>query len=843
MPATINGIGTRYSGKRDLQVEDGICGSCGKTARLSSYDTRLWFCVLFVPVIPLGRKRVLAECSRCRRHRVMPLDKYHEFQQETLTQLEADWRRDRTDLDKAIAYNSALREFGRADEASSHLAELLRTFADDARAQFYAGAVCEATGREEEARRFFALAFQIDPTFPPARRARALQMIQEGSLDQASTLLSPSSLAPEETDPALLFQLAEGYRERGDHVNALAVDQRLVRDFPGIDQGKEFRRAVKRSEKALASPGTILAQRRLPWGRLVTAAALVLLLVGGGLGYNLYRQRHHQVHIVNGYPGPVTVSIDDDELAFAGTGRQVVAVGEGSHRVVASGAIEDEVDFAIEGTFWSRFGADPVYLVNLRGLAVVLQEDVTYSATPRDSADPQLRFLAGEPFAVVPDVDYAFVELPEEIDLPSSSSAVQKRHLDLLEGGPELLSGWVAAEGGPETGLAYVEAWLDVAPSDLLALTYSSIAARAGETRRAVERLRSGLTLEPPNVDWHRAYQQAAQVEDLAALKTEYARYLSAAPGDPDLLYLCGRIEPDPALALSYYDRALSAAPQHPFALRASAYTLSSLGRFRGAAELLQSSIDLGEADAEVVDSYLDAAIAAGDDDAVRNVIEARLLAQGEDFGWDDASRLALVELRAGEQEKAHDLAARLTQAEDDPFHPWIESQLLYAENDIGALRELIRRDDFPYPWRDQMEFWVAVESNDLRAANQALRQMDAATSDGLNELVASLLFARAGMADAAEEWGAAGLENLGRSRPEVAVAQELLAGELPLSRAAVDLLAVEPRYKAPILTLLALEFVDDRDWLLAEAGRFNYLPRFPYHFLRSFTENPSPAS
>lgn len=46
MPASINGIGTKYYGKRDL-LEDG------------SYITTVWVIFIFIPIIPLGSFRVL----------------------------------------------------------------------------------------------------------------------------------------------------------------------------------------------------------------------------------------------------------------------------------------------------------------------------------------------------------------------------------------------------------------------------------------------------------------------------------------------------------------------------------------------------------------------------------------------------------------------------------------------------------------------------------------------------------------------------------------------------------------------------------------------------------------
>jgi len=55
MPYTLNGVGTRYYGRRNASQANGTCQSCNRWVALSSYDTRECFCLLFIPVIPLRR--------------------------------------------------------------------------------------------------------------------------------------------------------------------------------------------------------------------------------------------------------------------------------------------------------------------------------------------------------------------------------------------------------------------------------------------------------------------------------------------------------------------------------------------------------------------------------------------------------------------------------------------------------------------------------------------------------------------------------------------------------------------------------------------------------------------
>src|SRR6266478_589740 len=68
MPTTYNGIGTHYYGKKNITKRPGPCPHCNRAVELTSYDTRLWFVIFFIPVFPLGRKRLLAYCPACTRH-------------------------------------------------------------------------------------------------------------------------------------------------------------------------------------------------------------------------------------------------------------------------------------------------------------------------------------------------------------------------------------------------------------------------------------------------------------------------------------------------------------------------------------------------------------------------------------------------------------------------------------------------------------------------------------------------------------------------------------------------------------------------------------------------------
>ncbi|MFN6206677.1 MAG: hypothetical protein ACK49R_09565, partial [Planctomycetota bacterium] len=84
MPLTINGIGTMYYGKRNLRTHPGKCDSCHKAVQLADYETTLFFVVLYIPLIPLGRKQLLNACPACQRHAMIPARKWQELKRSSI---------------------------------------------------------------------------------------------------------------------------------------------------------------------------------------------------------------------------------------------------------------------------------------------------------------------------------------------------------------------------------------------------------------------------------------------------------------------------------------------------------------------------------------------------------------------------------------------------------------------------------------------------------------------------------------------------------------------------------------------------------------------------------------
>ncbi len=262
MPTTINGIGTQYYGKKNPRVYEGYCEACKRNAKLTDYETGYYFVVLFIPVIPLGKKQILGDCSICRRHQVMPLKQWEQLRDESLESGLNELATDMNDPTKAIDLLQRMTVFNQMDEAMELATATAKQHADDFDTQVAIGAWHEQQGHGELADQHFHRAIEIDPQHPTSKRIQAVDAIQRGEPSKAAHHLQSLRESPQHYDAALFYMLAGAYQTAGDHERALQEFRELLEHHPAFGKDKAFRKAVKASEKHLAVQTSILPKKR-----------------------------------------------------------------------------------------------------------------------------------------------------------------------------------------------------------------------------------------------------------------------------------------------------------------------------------------------------------------------------------------------------------------------------------------------------------------------------------------------------------------------------------------------------------------------------------------------------
>ncbi len=278
MPYLHNGIGTWYYGKRNVDVHVGPCESCKRTVKLSTYETRLWFVVFLLPVIPLGRKQVFNHCPACTRHRVMPLVKWKQIEAESLRNAMAQAEQNPNDPAAAIHLHATLVGCYHRNEAQRLAEVMLTDFPDDFNVHVHLGNWFTTEGKTEESHQCFVRALELEPENPPVRRVVALGCIDKGELDRARELLRGLDVPGPNQAPLALRALADAYHARDDHQNAMEFYEAALRLAPELAQDKLLRKRIARTEAALGRPTLILPAAAKNRSRYVVIAAIVVVL-------------------------------------------------------------------------------------------------------------------------------------------------------------------------------------------------------------------------------------------------------------------------------------------------------------------------------------------------------------------------------------------------------------------------------------------------------------------------------------------------------------------------------------------------------------------------------------
>lgn len=536
--------------------------------------------VIFVPVIPLGKKRIMDMCSICKWHYAMPLGKWEEMQQLGISSAKAEYEADPV-VEKAIGYHQTLLNFHEHEAAKVFREEMRRRFEMSALMHAYLGETLLEQGAVPESDTAYRRAFELKPDLPAARLGMAQIHLRARQLDDARRMLDfmeqpgaeeLGSLAPLET-------LAVAFQDAGRHKEALELLNRLHTAYPHIAKVHGFRKLVERSEKALAP-----ADRQAPmlprmslwervslgpmkkWAMAGGIAALVVLLA---VGQNLYVKANREVHVVNGWDSPVAVSVDGGaprEVAVGGY--EIVPISEGAHVVRYTGAYQAEEPLQFESGFWARWGNEMLVL-NPGGRAILLENEAHYSSNPMP---PILRIHGGVGFERIEDVTHPFKVLPETVSMKRREKERVLTSVEVFDGSAAQVMMHYLNQNDRGGALTVAEqllpGWSD---DENLLLNLNAVARMSQQPARTVALLRPYLARRPINVALHRCYQDMLRLQEgyekaSAALQKEYEGLLGREGDSSELLYLYARSVDDDTQEEMLLGRAVKAEPVNPWA-------------------------------------------------------------------------------------------------------------------------------------------------------------------------------------------------------------------------------------------------------------------------------------
>lgn len=856
MPTTVNGIGTHYYGKRNYRVRQGVCHSCGKQAQLASYETRLFFVVIFIPIVPLGRKQILDDCPHCRRHMVADPDEFAISAQLATSEGRAQFERQPT-VEAALRAHAQMLGHHQHDEAEAFRAEVLQRFPHDALLRTVLASHAEQTGRYDVAKDLYSEAHRLQPDLADARIGLARYCLGAGETDAArrllDVLLQPGAGQVYSLSP--LEALVQQYQKRGDHRDALKILQHVLAEMPGAADHHEFRKLVRTSEKALGEQQSILPAREgsalgmfNPWNasfsqtqRTLAVGGLLLAVVLGGLALNNeFLRRRRTVHLVSGLGAPVTVQVDDLPPVTVNT-QGAVTVPEGQHVIRFQAPFQSEQTFEVRSGYFDRFFKKPAWVVNLLGSANVISTDLYYAQNPRPS---ESNSHLGENFLYVPHVDYLFVPSPDSLRMKENEQV----HKVSLELGQTDLKSALQAIADPQSALNAAEGFLRCQPTNAgLWIAYDGLVEDHDAAGRAEDFLKTHLEERPVLVEWHRLYQQLAEKRSgLQELVTYYDAQLAADPENGSLLYLRSRIEEDRERERALRERAKQAAPGSPWPWSADGYDAMCRGDWQKAKADVQAALQRNLDPAYGDDLLRATRLGCGEAAAMLAEHGARL--QANPLSIDDARwALTLTVLLNGPEVARQQLTvwqtqvSRLAPLEDvSPVIAMMELVIASVAGDFAAMERMVTQNSLPGIEDLRSELLINQGRPGEILANPQLAEE---FEDGWQQLKLAVALQRVGRADEAKIWrdkALASLRTLGRDGRKGAAVLE--AAEPPSVDALRDL-ELQPAKKLLLLCDLVQQHPELRSQLQPMMRTLNVVPTSPYHLVRQVLADPAGPS
>jgi tetratricopeptide (TPR) repeat protein len=857
MPTTVNGIGTHYVGRRNVSKRTGPCPHCGRTVELTSYDTGLWFVIVFIPIFPLGRKRIIDQCPACRLHYAVDKQKWETARQLEISGAQEEFRKNPTP-EAAIAVHQQLLKFHQRVEAQQFRQEMLQRFPHNAHIEAHLGAALEVLGQRAEAMQHYKNALSLRPDLPEARIGVARAHQHEGQLDEARKLLDflekPGasqlySLQPLET-------LARAYQNVGQHNAALELFGKLQSELPKIAEVPAFRKMVKQSEKALGRAESTLPKQKFSWRRFFsvqgggTRAAVpalrALLFLGIGLGvlvlgfaiWNEYTRRHRTLCIVSEFASPTTVQIgaSDPVRVSRTTGMLQIKLPEGHYHASIKGPIPQELDFDVHSSYFDRWVDKPLWMINVGGAMPILFESVTYAQDP-PPAVVSVRY--GQTFEYFPNITHPFEDLPKTVQMKSGESRILT-HLEIFHGDGDKIFEFIKRKGNIGDPLKFAESYLLAHPDETkLVDHYVTEARRRRETGRLDRYLAVSLTNRPVSIEWHRAYQRLHDnTRDLTRLLSTYDGFLKDDPTNSALLYLRGRIDPDRRSARQFFQKAAEADSQNAYAQFALGYDRLLTADWAQARKRLGRAVELAPDETSFRHLLCVSRLGAGEAESVQREAEDRLKKKQADaeaeleliYSMVIQGRGADAVKQASEFQKRIIAKFGITTKPATDHLVWLA---MYGAADFAALEKATTSDN---SLEGQRMLNQALLEQSRLDPKISLETEETDESKYAMLLALSVAAQNGGDKTTAVAWRRKAAEAMSAADSGTARAARLLSGATAPSPNDIDDCMMSPPAKAVFLVALAQLYPQSSAELLATARKFNIEPRFPYHLVRRAT-------
>ena len=594
MPSTINGIGTHYYGKKNETTRKAVCNHCHNNTTMTSYETRLWCVFIYVPIIPLKKKRIIDMCSACSYHFAHDVEDWETGRQQAIATATDQLRSEGT-VGAGLDMHATLLAYREMEEAADLRESLLNQYPDNVKLLTGIANHLGEVGLATEARRTWNQLHKLDSELAEPRYHIAIDKMNRDRLDEARELLRflDEPGAEKSYNYDLLLSLAELYQKKGKHDEVLEITTLVGDRFPDYATNHRFRALVRKSEKVASVGVSSLPPVQHSASKLFSdqyssgfrwfiglGIAAVVGLLGMAIN-NYYISTHRAITIINGTGVPAMVQVDEqDPVQIVSKG--TISVAEGHHQVNVTGPLEASYEVDVASGYFSRWSSSPLWLINIGSEAMVVWQKHHYAVNP----PPSEWKMVLDPVMVYDNIDHPFTKPPQTIEVEGKRTriltSVEFRTCGTSEAA-EVAYFKDMTDHDVAKAQVFAKRRLTRSPekADLLtALLRYSGTDESGELEQFIQAAidRQGDEIK---IVWHRAYQDISRSKGKRAEVTaHYKSRLDANPNNPALIYLYARLNQDSIESNKMIARAIELGDESGFAHFAQAYRYNTIGEW-----------------------------------------------------------------------------------------------------------------------------------------------------------------------------------------------------------------------------------------------------------------------
>lgn len=383
--------------KRNRRQFISRCVSCQRVAAQDSFDTIAWAHLYFIPLLPMGRKRILAKCTSCAMFTQTSLTIWQAERSAALYAVEQRYGREPAQLDYALEALELLGRFGEDDKADAVATHLERTFLEEANVRARLADWHTKRNRLNKASELIAPS-STDANHDDTERTLAAAALVARNYPLAKQHMLAIKELDTKQDFFLLANLAQALSETGQEQDAYKVCVLLFTKLPDSASRHSLLVTLTRKlETKLRIATSVLPKtvnsRKDYWigAAIVAAFALVIGVVNEGL------RARQTLFVTNPTQSPAIIRVAEEIFTLPPASMAQTTLAEGQHRVIVRLDNGQSYDTQIEisNDFSQRLGQKSVFVFNAFGADAFMQEVIVYQRQSEKASDTPGPYMQG----------------------------------------------------------------------------------------------------------------------------------------------------------------------------------------------------------------------------------------------------------------------------------------------------------------------------------------------------------------------------------------------------------------------------------------------------------------